>query len=134
MKPRVKRDRLLGETPLGEPRTEGGATKQDVLKVEVAYDLGGMNHFTGSRDPRGYVLRVRPVTLESTVLDGRTYKMESFMLFSGVKAFIEPAQAFSAKRLAAIVPDPALIEKLTAHVLAARAKEALTKEVSPSTR
>ena len=31
------------------------------LKVQVYYDLGGMNYFTGKQESRGYYIMVKPI-------------------------------------------------------------------------
>ena len=60
------------------------------LKVEVTYNIGGMNYFTGKDEPRGYYLSVLPVER-----DGR---FESYQAFSGVKQCILEVKRQSKKQ------------------------------------
>lgn len=109
----AKRSRVVEEIELGPSPSERGGV--DVLRVEVAYELGGLNWFHGSTDPRGYVLRATVVTK----VNGMTF----FRLGSGYKTLIEPAKAFSPKKLVAIMPPPDTVEKLKAAALRERADE-----------
>lgn len=54
------------------------------IKVELAYNKGGWNVFTGENEPRGYYLHVTPVKRENKY--GTT--LESYMAFSGIKKCI----------------------------------------------
>lgn len=109
-------------------RDFAGAHEGERLTIEVAYEKGGMNFLTGTSGGRGYYLRVRP----ETVKDG----MRSFTLFEGIKALVEPAARFSEKKLATVTPDPALVDKLVAKVLADRAernaREAARRREAPT--
>ncbi len=55
------------------------------LKIEVGYEKGGMNYFSGQETKRGYYLYVYPVNRE--VVDGRVI-IESFTLFRGGKKLL----------------------------------------------
>lgn len=55
------------------------------LKVQVDYEKGGMNYFSGRETRRGYYLYVYPVQRET--VDGRVV-IESFMAFSGGKKLL----------------------------------------------
>ena len=67
----------------------------NTLEVEVYYDLGGHNYFTGDQVPRGYYLSVSPVELG----DG----WRRYTSFSGKKKFLlEDAKRKSGKRLTAL--------------------------------
>jgi hypothetical protein len=55
------------------------------LKVQVAYEKGGMNYFSGQESRRGYYLYVYPVQIE-TVDDRVT--IESFIMFKGGKKLL----------------------------------------------
>lgn len=61
------------------------------VRVEVDYDLGGPNFFTGGTRGRGVYVTVTPVTLK----DG----MVSTLAFSGLTALVLPLKARSAKRV-----------------------------------
>ena len=65
-----------------------------MIEVEVYYDLGGPNCFTGSTDPRGYFLSARPV------VHGGNFRR--YTLFSGLKMLLHPANRFSQKVLDAV--------------------------------
>ena len=64
------------------------------LKIEVYYNLGGYNAFTGKSEPRGYYLSVSPVTLSHTDY-GVT--LESYTAFSGLKLCIKEVTRKSEK-------------------------------------
>lgn len=56
-------------------------TRNNFLKIETSYNLGGYNCFTHKSEPRGYYLSVSPVKVET--ING--VKFESYTAFSGVK-------------------------------------------------
>jgi hypothetical protein len=60
------------------------------LKIQVYYDLGGMNYFTGKQESRGYYLSVSPVEKG----DG----WESFTAFNGIKKCILTVNRKSKKK------------------------------------
>lgn len=66
----------------------------NAISIDVYYDKGGTNYFSGNSDARGYWLSTMPVERK----DGST----SFIIGSngGRRFFIEPAARFNAKRLA----------------------------------
>lgn len=64
------------------------------LKIELYYDLGGMNYFTGKAENRGYYLSVTPVT-RGTSAGGFT--SESYTAFTGIKQNIKQVTRKSAK-------------------------------------
>ena len=55
------------------------------LKVQVDYEKGGMNYFSGQESRRGYYLYVYPVQIET--VDGRVV-VESFTMFNGEKKLL----------------------------------------------
>jgi hypothetical protein len=55
------------------------------LKVQIDYEKGGMNYFSGRETTRGYYLYVYPVRRE--LVDGRVM-IESFTAFSGGKKLL----------------------------------------------
>ena len=65
--------------------------ENEFLVVEVSYDEGGENYFSGNRSRRGYYLVVRQEKRE-----GRT---RSFMMFNGRRMLLEEASRFSQRRL-----------------------------------
>lgn len=69
-----------------------GLKKNDAathLRVEMYYNIGGMNYFTGRQERRGYYLSISPVT--------RNGIMESFTAYSGVKFLLKEVSRKSAK-------------------------------------
>lgn len=64
------------------------------LKIEVYYNLGGMNYFTGKPEARGYYLSVSPVSRSRTDY-GAT--LESYTAFSGIKECIKTVTRKSVK-------------------------------------
>ncbi|MEI7837318.1 MAG: hypothetical protein WCK05_13035 [Planctomycetota bacterium] len=73
-----------------DPNRPGKTT----LDVELRYDLGGSNMFSGRSEPRGYYLSVSPITRSH---DGN---WKSYSGFSGVKQCVQPATRFSKRELA----------------------------------
>lgn len=55
------------------------------LKIELYYDLGGMNYFTGRAENRGYYLSVTPVERHT---NSQGYATESFTAFTGTKILL----------------------------------------------
>lgn len=55
------------------------------LKIEIGYEKGGMNYFSGAVSRRGYYLYVYPVEIE-TISSGVT--IESFTMFKGGKKLL----------------------------------------------
>lgn len=54
------------------------ATKEsNFLKIEIYYNLGGMNYFTGRAENRGYYISVSPVYRDGI--------LESYTSFTGIK-------------------------------------------------
>lgn len=71
------------------------ATKKEnvFLKVEVYYNLGGMNYFTYKVEPRGYYLSVTPI--ERVNRGG--YITETCAAFSGYKVLLKEVKRKSKK-------------------------------------
>lgn len=104
---------------LGPARTTEDEVEQDFMDVKVYYALGGINYFNYKQEPRGYWVSVSIVT-RGRRIGGGGFGFEKFGLADGkaLKHFIEPAARFSAKRLAAIVPDPDVVADMKQRVLA----------------
>jgi len=83
--------------------------ENQVLEVEVFYERGGMNYFSGSSEPRGIYVSVSPVT--------ESGHFRTFTAFSGIKVLALPLKRFSQKVFDAFVPDDGLILKLIDNVL-----------------
>jgi hypothetical protein len=64
------------------------------LKIQVFYNMGGMNYFNYKNEERGYYLSVTPVQVERQA-NGIT--IESYMAFSGVKELLLPVKRKSEK-------------------------------------
>lgn len=82
------------------------------FKVQVYYDLGGMNYFIGEVEPRGYYFSVTPVVVTNHESGGRT---EVTTAFSGTKKCIYMVSRKSAKSLKdaeAIITDGAIDEMI----------------------
>ncbi len=67
------------------------------LKIEVTYNKGGQNNWTGRNEKRGYYLHVTPVKLKQ-YSDGIT--MELTTAFSGYKELLKEVGRQSDKALA----------------------------------
>ena len=72
---------------------KGNAKNCTHLKVEVYYDLGGMNYFTGRGERRGYYLSVCPV--ERTERNG--FISEGYTAFTGNKVLLKEVPRKSKK-------------------------------------
>lgn len=66
----------------------------NAIRVEVYYNLGGINYFTYKTEKRGYYLSVSPVNV--SVRDG--VKMESCVAFSGIKTLVQEVSRKSKKQ------------------------------------
>jgi hypothetical protein len=88
---------------------KGGNTKANVLRVEVNYQLGGWNYFTGVKENRGLYLSVSPLE----VGDGFT----GYVGFSGVKKHVKEMKRFSKKTLDTFIPDDGVVKSLIDHVV-----------------
>lgn len=107
--------RILSDDVLGT--TDDGWETHMVTKID--YTKGGMSFATYKQIARGYFLIV---SIEDRK-EERGMSMSRFGLFSSsVSKWLEPAKAFSAKRLAAIVVPPETIAELRALMLAKQAE------------
>lgn len=83
-----KRERIIRKIPL---------IKQNMfLEVMLYYDIGGMNYFTATSEPRGYYLSVTPVKIEER---GNGVTIKGYGAFTGVKKMIKEAKRYSKKVL-----------------------------------
>lgn len=64
------------------------------IKIELAYNKGGLNVFTGENESRGYYLHVTPVKRENKY----GVATESYMAFSGVKQCVNAVSRKSDKQ------------------------------------
>ena len=67
------------------------------LKIETYYDLGGPDFAYGGTRPRGYYVRVTPVTRENRY----GVSIESFVAFTGYRQLVKEVTRKSAKAEAA---------------------------------
>lgn len=72
------------------PKREDGEEKYNNIEIKLSYNLGGINYFTGNKDPRGYYLYITPITI--TQKDG--YTTQSFTISAdpdtkGIKYFLK---------------------------------------------
>lgn len=85
----------------------------NLIEVELRYEQGGYNYFTGRSAQRGFYLSVMPYTVKHDgMFQSRCYKG-----FSGTKMLIEAAGRFSAKKLTTLTVDETTIDELVQHVL-----------------
>lgn len=63
--------------------------RENFIKVDTYYNLGGMNYWTGKNERRGYYLMVTPVEKRGI--------MESVTIFTGIKECIKEVKRQSAK-------------------------------------
>lgn len=64
------------------------------LKIELYYNIGGMNYFTYKTEARGYYLSVSPV---SRTRADYGVTMESYTAFTGIKECVKTVSRKSAK-------------------------------------
>ena len=79
------------------------------LEINVKYNIGGMNYFSGGVTPRGYYVSVTPVTKRNGSI--------STVVFSGYSQLIMKANRFSEKQLNIAIEQskallPAMIERV----------------------
>jgi hypothetical protein len=99
----MSRERIINDLEV-----EGGGGQ--VIEVRLDYDLGGMNYFTGSVEPRGIYLCATPVT--------KSEGWRSFTAFAGTKVLYKELKRFSQKVLDECQPTQQEIDDLVNHVLA----------------
>ena len=101
--------------------TKGDATH---LEIELRYDLGGMNYFTGKTVERGLKLSVKPV--RNSVSECGKYKSQSFTAFTGISKHLLDMARFNQKKFDSYEVEEATITELVNYV---KSKEGIeTKE------
>lgn len=90
---------------LSLPVAEGDFTHVD---VEVYYNKGGMNYYTGNLEKRGYYLSVQPLNKSNGI---------HFIAFTGVKQLVREAGRFSPKALSEFVVDYEMMNSMVEHIL-----------------
>jgi hypothetical protein len=70
------------------------------IEIDVAYNEGGMQAFSGHVNARAYYMHVTPIKLE-TLEDG--VEIKSYTLFRGRKYKLEDAKRFSQNKFLTIV-------------------------------
>lgn len=85
------------------------------VKLEVYYEIGGRNIWTGGETPRAYSVSVSPTTYIQR--DG--YRMETFLVGGGLKRTLLPVARKSEKKFLDAV---ALVDAVASQVLAIAAK------------
>ena len=91
--------------------TKGNATH---IKIELNYNIGGMNYFSGRSEPRGLYLSVTPVSRTS---HENGLVSESYTAFSGTKVFVKDMNRFNQKQFNNFVVNEADIDMLLNDVL-----------------
>jgi hypothetical protein len=112
MKPTIKlpqhdikdRERLLFELPILE-----GDSNANIVEIDLNYQLGGWNFFTGSKEGRGIYLSVSPIE------KGDGYR--GFIAFSGTKILVKELNRYSDKQLRECEVSMETIEKVLNHVI-----------------
>jgi hypothetical protein len=102
--------------------------KRHFLEVEVAYNAGGMNYFSGETAARGYYLRMTPVYKETSKSGGES---TGFTMFTGRALLLSPAKRYSATTLvkvAALAMAHPRYAAMMASTLAANNRTLLTPE------
>jgi hypothetical protein len=72
------------------------------IRLEVYYDKGGRNMFSGEWTKRGYWASASPRYTETTVIDGTKYESCGFICgpgYYGKKVLVEESARFNQKRL-----------------------------------
>lgn len=97
---------------LKEIDIKSGNTDANILEVQLSYNKGGMNYFSGTNEQRGLYLSVTPVNVSRK--DG--YSTRSFTAFSGIKMLVKEMKRFSQKTLNEFEPSKEDLDKLIRHV------------------
>ena len=84
-------------------------SKATHIEVDLTYQLGGWNYFTGVKEPRGLYLGCSPIEKG----DG----WRGFVAFSGVKVLVHEMKRFNAKTINEFEVDQNDVVKMVAHVL-----------------
>lgn len=80
--------------------------KQKYMKVELRYQLGGINYATYDMEPRGYYAHAQIVERELHDYNGKPYWTESYTIFSnGGKILLKEVQRKSKKTAEALSKD-----------------------------
>lgn len=112
----MKRARLIREVP---------TTGKEFIEVELYYEMGGKNNFTGKERDRGYYLCVVPMrkSLSSGKLRAKSYKS-----FSGVVKKVKDVKRFSEKGFCSFIPKKVDIDYLVNYVADKNGLEILPEE------
>ncbi len=86
---------------------QGDATH---IEVELSYNIGGMNYFTGDVLERGLKLSVRPV--RKSVSECGKFSSTSYTAFSGISQHLLTLKRFNQKTLDTFNVDDETINKL----------------------
>lgn len=90
--------------------TKGSATH---IKIELNYNIGGMNYFSCRTEERGLYLSVTPVSR----VQREGYVSESYSAFSGIKMLVKPMARLNQKVLDNFEIKEEDIETLLSNVL-----------------
>jgi len=85
------------------------------IKVEISYNIGGMNYFQGCNMERGIYLSVTPITKgeRSTITKA----------FSGVTTLLYKMSRFNQKTMDSCVPDEEYVQRLIDSVVSKNSLE-----------
>jgi hypothetical protein len=83
--------------------------KANILEVDLCYDIGGMNYFSGESEPRGLYLGCSPIE--------KSEGWRSFVAFTGTKVFVKELKRFSKKALEEYVVSEEDIQSMIDHVI-----------------
>jgi hypothetical protein len=71
--------------------------ENQTYKLEVNYDLGGMNYFSGRVEARGLYLSISPINIMRNEKGERIG--QSYTAFTGIKMLIEPQARYNETKL-----------------------------------
>ena len=80
------------------------------IEIELYYNIGGMNYFTGENLERGLKLSVRPV--RKSVSECGEFSTTSYTAFSGISKHLLTMARFNKKTLDTFVVDDETINQL----------------------
>lgn len=96
--------------------------RQKYMKVELRYQLGGINYATYDMEKRGYYAHAQIVEREKHDYDGRPYWTESFTMFqNGGKILLKEVKRKSQKTAEELSKD--FLENETVKYLIGRIEE-----------
>ena len=97
----MNRKKIIRNIPV-----EGGDA--NVIRVDIHYNVGGMNYFTARKEARGLYMSVSPLQVGD--------RFTTYNGFSGVKVLVKEMSRYSEKALYDFQPDQELVDRMVNRV------------------